>query len=135
MGGLGAITAAPIVPGVIGRRKRETRKMKESTAANLALIPSSDFMQDSYIPNPKLASESVAVKKSSLYMDNSTSLFDSLPFQGAPIPKKLRKELARYLPPAEAMNDAECLQKSFCENLIELNDSPFQDSFLFFYAA
>jgi hypothetical protein len=136
LGGLGAITAAPIVPGVIGRRKRDTRQPNDAAVANLALIPSTDLMQDSYIPNPKLESASMAVENKSLQMGNSsTSLFDSLPFQGAPIPKKLRKELARYLPTAEAMNDAECLQKSFCENLIELNDSPFQDSFLFFYAA
>ena len=124
LSGLGAITAAPIVPGVIGgkRKKRENQQPE-----HLALAPSTDLLQDSYPAHQKAATNA------SLRFEDS--LFDVLPFQGAPIPKKLRKELARYLPPAEAMNDAECLQKSFCENLIELDDSPFQDSFLFFYSA
>lgn len=134
LGGLGAITAAPIVPGVIGgRKKRETRQRDDILLANLT--PSTEMMQDSYIPNPKMKLDLLTVEKVIAHSDNNSSLFDNLPFQGAPIPKKLRKELARYLPPAETINDTECLQKSFCENLIELNDSPFQDSFLFFYAA
>ena len=102
----GALTAAPIVPAVIGRRKKR----------DSAAFPSPRMLNISYYPA-------------------KDSLFDSLPYQGAPIPKQLRKELERYMPPPEALGDGECIQKSFCENLIQLDHSPFQESFLFFYSA
>lgn len=120
LGGLGALTAAPIVPGIIGyKRKREAEE------PNNKLVPSPEFMLDSY--------RRIDTGNSS--NNDSSSLFDSLPFQGAPIPKPLRKELARYMPSADTFSEAECLQKSFCENLVELDDTPFQESILFFYSA
>ena len=127
LGGLGAITAAPIVPGVVGGARKKRQSGGELAAINSPGL-STELIKDSYLPS-RNNNSTVAIG------NDTTSLFDALPFQGAPIPKRLRKELARYLPPAETINDAECLQKSFCENLIELEDSPFQDSFLFFYSA
>ena len=106
---LGALTAAPIVPAVItGKRKRDLTL--NSTAAH------------------KLSSAIMTEQRSDL------SLFDSLPYQGAPIPEELRQELAHYMPDKDTITDSECLQKSFCENLIEINDSPYKESLLFFYA-
>ena len=127
LGGLGAATAAPIVPGVIAGAKRKRRSDDLLALPSIALTPGTDYNRHSYEDDKQ--KETVAAT------NETTSLFDSLPFQGAPIPKALRKELARYMPPADTFSDAECLQKSFCENLVELDDSPFQESFLFFYSA
>ena len=99
----GALTAAPIVPAVIGRRKRDSSAFPSARMLNISNYASEE------------------------------SLFDSLPYQGAP--KALRKELERNMPPPDELGDAECIQKSFCENLVLLDNSPFQESLLFFYSA
>ena len=101
----GTLTAAPIVPSIIGRKKRDNSAFPSARMLNVS------------------------------YHQLDDSLFDSLPYQGAPVPKSLWKELERYMPPPDAMGDAECIQKSFCENLVQLNHSPFQESLLFFYSA
>ena len=93
LGGLGALTAAPIVPAVLNGRKR--RHLSR----------------------------------------NSTSLFDSTADGSTePIPLQLKMALSHYMPPKATITDAECLQKSFCENLLEIDHSPYRDSLLFFYS-
>jgi len=53
-------------------------------------------------------------------LPKQNSLLDSLPFKGAIIPPDVQAELERFFPLEEILQNTQCIQRYFCENLLEI---------------
>ena len=62
------------------------------------------------------------------------SLFDAEPAAGAELPVELRQRLGAALPELAQLDTSECLQRELCRALRQVEQSPFRDSFLLYYA-
>jgi hypothetical protein len=63
-----------------------------------------------------------------------TSMFDAMAFKGAFVPENIRADLEKYVSPEEIVKNSECLQKRFCETVVEVQTLPKAEAFLFLYS-